>query len=897
MLHLIAYNLILLSLLPVFLLWGLWRLARGKSRSGWAQRLGLLHGVVGGLAQGQEINSCPTGLAQALQGLACVSRETQASARQSSLRIWVHACSVGEVNAARPVLKELRKELPTALIFLSTITPTGQAQARRACPQADAVFYFPLDLLPCVWLALRAIRPDLCLLMEKELWPNFLAVCRMRGVPILVANGAISDHTLSRLNCFRRFLRWVAGMVTFFSVQTEEDRRRLLLLGVGASRIGVDGNTKFDQPIPEPGEEEALGRLLGWGEEVVGLVAGSTHAGEEEIAVEAYLRLRGRHPRARLLLAPRHPERAAEVAALLEKHRLRWLCRSELGKALSVARPLPGAAMAASEGGLAIERSALNVERTTKDAESPVVILDTIGELALAYRLARAAFVGGSLVSHVGGHNPLEVVAEGRPVFWGPQMRNFRDLACLLRQEGVGDVIHSASELAHGWQRAIEDEEWLKETQARAREVMFQHRGASRRAVQRALAILSARRPYISDSGSKSEQNLAPSPRPSSGRVLRIDSQLGRGRAYLLGVVGEREKGLLAGLLRAGLGGLAGCYRAGLTANLALYQTRLFSRKRFSCPVISIGNITLGGTGKTLATLTLCQWLLRRGRKPAVLSHGYAGNASAPRVVSDGENLKRGPREAGDEAFLLAASLPGVPVLVGKDRRRSGEMALGLGAQVLVLDDGFQYWKLEKDCEIVLVDALNPFGNGRLIPRGFLREPVSALRRAQAIWITHSDLVGEEALEALERTLAGIAWGVPIWRTVHQPIALRDFASGEKVGLWTLEGKRVLALSGIGNPASFELLLERLGAEVVAARFPDHHLYGEKEIADLLACAAAEVSVIITTAKDAVRLPKGLRTSLPLRLLEVRMNRYSAAGLSGMEEIFAQALPWLTREE
>ena len=829
LLSLFAYNLILTSLLPLSLMWGLWRLIKGKSRTGYGQRLGLIRQLV----RATERRLGPT---------------ADGTARP---RIWVHACSAGEVSAIRPVLKNLREQQPEALIFLSIITPTGQAQAKRSCPQADAIFYFPFDIVPCVWAALYAVRPDLCLIAEKELWPNFLAFCRMYAVPVISVNSLVSERTLARAQCFRGFVRWLMGLVSFYSVQTERDRERLIALGVPRDRIGVDGNTKFDQLLPAPGKEEYLARLLGWLPDSLTFVAGSTHAGEDELVLEAFFKVRRKHPSARLLIAPRHPERVPQVCAAVEQAGMQWVRRSEL-------QP---------EGSDPRRDSGLQASKT-------VIILDTIGELLLVYRLCRAAFVGGSVVPQVGGHNPLEVAAEGKPAFFGPHMKNCRDIAELLCREGVGFAINNASELADGWKRAIEDEAWLAQVKEQAGKAMRQHAGGSERATRRALALLASKQDECAAYG------------PAS---VAVDSAAARQRNYFLNVIENREQSPEAELLRLALGGLSHLYRIVLAANLALYDFRILRRKQAPCPVIVVGNITTGGTGKTMATTAICQWLLARGLKPAVLSRGYGGTASTPRLVFDGEHVRLGPAEAGDEPFLLAVSMPTVPVFVGKDRRRSAQMALDLGAQVLVLDDGSQYWKMERDAEIILVDALNPFGNGRLLPRGLLREPLSALCRAQAIWLTHADMVSEQELTALEEQLAELAPEAPISRVMHQPAGVRDFATGDRVGFWTLEGKRVLALSGLGNPASFEEMLRKLGLEVVSARFPDHYRYREAELVAVLE-KAGPVHSIITTAKDAVRLPATLRLRVPIRVLEVKLAGFCSKSATEMDDLIEEAL-------
>jgi tetraacyldisaccharide 4'-kinase len=213
---------------------------------------------------------------------------------------------------------------------------------------------------------------------------------------------------------------------------------------------------------------------------------------------------------------------------------------------------------------------------------------------------------------------------------------------------------------------------------------------------------------------------------------------------------------------------------------------------------------------------------------------------------------------------------------------------------VLLLDDGLQYWKIEKDCEIVLVDALDPFSNGHLFPRGLLRESPEALGRAQAIWITHADLVSPEAREKLRKTLLGYALRTPIFYTAHKAVCLRDFFTGERLGLWTLSGKKVLAFSGIGNPASFELLLQKLGAEVTSARFPDHHAYQESDLQAVLETTPGNITQIITTAKDAVRLPRRLPVKLPLRILEVTLTGYSDPGEQSLSDVLEATLYWLT---
>jgi tetraacyldisaccharide 4'-kinase len=249
-------------------------------------------------------------------------------------------------------------------------------------------------------------------------------------------------------------------------------------------------------------------------------------------------------------------------------------------------------------------------------------------------------------------------------------------------------------------------------------------------------------------------------------------------------------------------------------------------------------------------------------------------------VVSDGGEVRLSPARAGDEPYLMAMHLPGVAVVVGKNRRRTGAYAIReLRAEVLLLDDGFQYWRLHKDHEIVLIDCLCPFGGDRLLPRGLLREPVSHLRRADEVWLTHADLVSEQARATIRRRVCDVRPDLPVAETVHAPVRLEgvDGASAEPASLC---GQRVGALSGIGNPDSFERTLAQLGAaEVVPVRFADHHRFRPGELRRRTAPLAGRVDMLVTTEKDRVRLPVE-EAMLPLWVLQVEMRfRGEAPGL------------------
>ncbi len=329
--------------------------------------------------------------------------------------------------------------------------------------------------------------------------------------------------------------------------------------------------------------------------------------------------------------------------------------------------------------------------------------------------------------------------------------------------------------------------------------------------------------------------------------------------ALVEGVLHGRDRSLGASLLRGLLTPLAWLHRIGLEAYLLPYRTGLRRRCRLLAadgrpvPVISIGNLSSGGTGKTPMAALVAKRLQSEGRRVVVLSRGYRGEGSgAPRVVSDGERVLLGPEAAGDEPALLARLLPGVPVVVGKDRRESGRLALERFAPgVIVLDDALQFWQLHRDLDIVLLDARRPFDNGHVLPRGLLREPPSHLARAGIVVLTRADRVPQEALEATRARVAVLARRADVFTARHAPITwvrARDNAVEPKDAL---EGRDVFAFAGIADAGSFVATVEALGARTLQMRdLGDHHVYTG---ADVAALSAARCDAAVTTEKDLVK--------------------------------------------
>lgn len=334
-----------------------------------------------------------------------------------------------------------------------------------------------------------------------------------------------------------------------------------------------------------------------------------------------------------------------------------------------------------------------------------------------------------------------------------------------------------------------------------------------------------------------------------------------------------------------------------------LYSQGIFRHHTLGCQVISVGNLTVGGTGKTPVVEVFARDLLKAGRKVAILSRGYKKKEPnwvnrlidlllrreqnrPPRVVSDGKQLLLDSAMSGDEPYMLATNVPDVAVLVDKDRVKSGRYAIDkLGCDTLILDDGFQYLALKHWVEIVLVDRQNPFSNGHVLPRGILRESIGNLRRADFVFITKCDGSDNSALRAQIRSLNDKA---EIMECAHRPRHLENVFTGEQHGLEFLKGIDLAAVSGIAAPHGFEQELERRGARLVyRERFEDHHRYTQQEIIDIINTSRElRARAIITTQKDAVRFPKIDRCDVPIFFLRVGIELLS--GTEDFDECIAR---------
>ena len=384
--------------------------------------------------------------------------------------IWLHAVSVGELLSSMALAKRLKEAYPNRPLVVSTTTITGQSLARERMHFADAVFYFPLDWSFCVRRVLRAVRPSLIVVLETEIWPNFLREARRQNIPVLFVSGRISDRSFARYQRYlgrfgfflRPFLRSALANASAFLMQSEKDAERIRALGASADRVSISGNLKYDMELP------AATPLSSWLEAEARrqgrspiVVAGSVVATEEPLALIAFGVVQGEHPNALLVLAPRKPERFEAAADFIHESRRKFIRRSDLALTAHAERTSAG-----------------NNGSISRDVT--VILLDSIGELASVYRLADGAFVGGSLVPS-GGHNILEPAAFGKIPVFGPSMENFADIAARFVAADAAIQVESPEDAGVAWIELLRNPDRRRKMGENARHLVDTSRGATDR--------------------------------------------------------------------------------------------------------------------------------------------------------------------------------------------------------------------------------------------------------------------------------------------------------------------------------------------------------------------------------------------------------------------------------
>jgi 3-deoxy-D-manno-octulosonic-acid transferase len=434
---------------------------------GLAALLLLPYWLVQGLRNGKYLSNLGERLGFSFPGLANLPAN-------SSGAIWIHAVSVGEALSGISLARRLKEAYPHRPLIVSTTTQTGQALARQRMPFADAVIYFPLDWSFCVRRALRAVRPSVVLVLETEIWPNFLREAGRSRVPVLFVSGRISDRSFARyqryLGAFgfflRPFFKNALSNASAFLMQSEKDAERVRGLGALSDRVYVSGNLKYDLelPSPTPLSNWLAAELKRSGRSPV-IVAGSVVATEEPHALIAFGTLQGEYPKALLVLAPRKPESFDSAAEFIDESHRKFIRRSQL--------PVPGPSQ--SPG---VQSS----NNSTIASDVTVLLIDSIGELASLYALADGAFVGGSLVSS-GGHNILEPAAFGKVPVFGPSMENFSEIASRFISAGAAIQVESPEDAGVAWIELFSDPDRMKKMGETARQLVTDSRGATDRAM------------------------------------------------------------------------------------------------------------------------------------------------------------------------------------------------------------------------------------------------------------------------------------------------------------------------------------------------------------------------------------------------------------------------------
>jgi 3-deoxy-D-manno-octulosonic-acid transferase len=421
------YNLVLTTLaIPALPGAGLALLLRPRYRLGLAQRLGFLpHAVLQRLKEQHPL--------------------------------WVHAPSVGEILATRPFLRELKLAFPQTPILLSALTPTAYATAREKIPEADAVIYFPLDHPLFIHRVLRHIQPAAFFFTETEMWPNFLLTLAQRSTPTFLVSGRFSTRAQARYRWLAPLFQPVFHSLARCCMQTEADARRLVAAGAPKQHVVVTGNFKVDNASAGGAQGLAILQAAGLAGRPL-LIAASTHPSEEAFLLRVLRRLRATVPELLLLLAPRHPQRFAEVETLLQQ-----------------------------QGYSYVKRSRLHDEN---NPQAEVFLLDTLGELASFYSAAAATFVGGSLIKGPGGHSVVEPALAATPVCFGPYMGNFVTLVEQLIQAGGGFMLRSEDEAQQQLLSLLQHPQQAQEAGRRAQEVMRHGQGAVRRTLDTVLEVL-----------------------------------------------------------------------------------------------------------------------------------------------------------------------------------------------------------------------------------------------------------------------------------------------------------------------------------------------------------------------------------------------------------------------
>lgn len=760
----ILYTILLVLVFPFFFSWFLWQACcHKKYRQRIAQRFGF------------------------------IATDSRDSAIRNQPTIWVHAASMGEVLVAESIITRLTAD-QNYRIFITTNTDTGYDAARTKIPGVSAVFQAPFDFPWIIQRFLNVLQPDLLLLIETELWPNMLHLCHGNKIPIMLANGRISDRSYPRYKKLSRMLKPFVSLINHFAMQSGKDADRIQVLGAPEARVTVTGNVKFDRQmtaIPSP-QLRSLVDSCRWRDDDFVLVAGSTHNLDEDAVIEAFQRLQQSASRTvRLIIAPRHLERSEQLLGKLKDAGLSYVTRS----------------------------AAFDSKSISVTADVSIVVLDVMGELAGAYSLGHAGFVGGT-IHPVGGHNLLEPASLSLPVLFGPHTSNCQDVAKLLIEAGGAVPVATAQEMADRLKLLAEDRFRCQETGANARKVVADNQGAVDEHIKAIKALL----------------------RPRPCIKFRSPNWLMQPLAGLFSIVAR--------------------------ARMLGYDKHILSALSVETPVICVGNIAVGGTGKTPMVAWLLSRLLANNIKPVVVSRGYGGSA--------GKNPVQVPADAdyrvyGDEPVMLSNQFPQVPVIISHDRFEGATYGLNhYECQCIVLDDGFQHRRLNRDFDLVMVDARRPFSYDHFLPRGRLRESPMGLARANAIVFSHCETI--EAHSADLAFLEDHAVQAPTFQAEHSVKGIRQCRTSPTVNVSDIP-QPVALVSAIGSPEGFLNSAQSQGLRIGwEHHFSDHAAITARQWIDTAETARKKGCLaLVTTSKDETRITDVDTLPIPVYVLEIEM--------------------------
>ncbi|MFA5793589.1 MAG: 3-deoxy-D-manno-octulosonic acid transferase [Candidatus Brocadiia bacterium] len=387
---------------------------------------------------------------------------------ESVATVWLHGASIGEINACEKLIPLLQAQLPNHQLVISTLTPSAQALVKKKYPDIRS-FFFPLDLSCVCTKVLKRVNPKLVILMEQEFWPNFIMACGRRNVPMILLNGRITEHTLARYNLLRWLFKPVLNRLKYLCVQNEDYRIRFESLGVMPIKIQVTGNMKYDSLglVDETETRAHYRNLYNIKFEELVIIGGSTHSPEEEMLLDAYIKLTKGHDNLRLILAPRHTFRFDEVEALVKS---KGLVAARHNRLISEIRP-------------AIRQDFAHAQQSAVSNNDEVILLDTMGELAKVYAAGDVVFVGGSLVPR-GGQSILEPAALGKPIVAGPSMYNFSIPAKALQDTGGLRTVNNSEELYKALDNIITDPGLRSDMGRNARQAIADQQGASNKNIE-----------------------------------------------------------------------------------------------------------------------------------------------------------------------------------------------------------------------------------------------------------------------------------------------------------------------------------------------------------------------------------------------------------------------------